>query len=279
MAHFLSQGIVKPIQKLREKMKRVESGELSSEGESVGNDEIGELTRGFDRMLAHIRSLIETIKQEQKQRLHVELRALQAQINPHFMYNTLNGMHWVAMMDGNKKLAGYISAFVNLLKFSAKHSGSFITINNEITHLKDYVALMKMRNDQFEFRVYAEEKALSLLCVPFLLQPAVENAIFHGAVPAKFNVTIEVHVYVEGEVVWAIVRDNGVGMDDATLHNLLSESAASRHFNKIGLLNVRDRLKLHYGEKAGIDIWSAVGSGTVVKLHWPIQTEDERSPS
>ena len=273
LAHFISQGIVRPLQQLRRKMKRVESGQLSSYTDTGADarGEIGELTRGFDRMLARIRALIDEIKSGQKRQLEVELRALQSQINPHFMYNTLNGMRWIAMMEGNSRLAKLISSFVNLLKFSARHTGNLIALGDELRHLEHYVDIMKMRNDQFTFHLDADENVRQLACVPFLLQPAVENAIFHGVVPAAKQCRIDVQVRRNGAMVDAVVADDGVGMDAQTLELLLrdADGSSSNHFNKIGLKNVYDRLKLQFGEQANIRVVSKPGAGTTVIIRWP----------
>ncbi|SEM94016.1 cache domain-containing sensor histidine kinase [Lihuaxuella thermophila] len=284
LAHFISAGIVKPLRRLKAKMKAVERGEFNSreEGASVRNDEIGELTYGFNHMLERIEMLVEEIRRQEQQKREAELSALQARINPHFMYNTLNGLRWAAMMEGNHRIAGWITSFVYLLKFSAKNQDALITLQQELELLRHYVELMKMRNDQFDFRLQVDDNIRHHLVVPFLLQPIVENAIFHGIVPSERKGVIEVNVYCRDRMNVAVIRDNGVGIEEEKLKTLLlpaSPSDQGENFNKIGLSNVSDRLRLKFGLSADLQVKSRLNEGTEVIVVWPvIGNEKEEQP-
>ncbi|MBA4496477.1 sensor histidine kinase [Paenactinomyces guangxiensis] len=288
LAHLITSGIVKPLYRLRVKMKAVERGEFHS-GEdlfSVKRDEVGELTRGFNHMVNQIGMLVEDIRRQERQKREAELSALQARINPHFMYNTLNGLRFTAMMDGNHRLADLITSFVYLLKFSAKNQDSLITLQKELELLQHYVELMKMRNDQFQFRLKVDERIGNHLVIPFLLQPIVENAIFHGIVPSNQKGLIEVKVSVCDQANVAVIRDNGVGIAEEEQRRLLlpaKQSKQGENFNKVGLSNVYDRLRLQFGASADLKIKSSPNQGTEVRVVWPVimkeregQTDVER---
>jgi two-component system sensor histidine kinase YesM len=284
LAHLISFGIVKPLRRLKAKMKAVERGEFNSREETISarSDEIGELTQSFNHMLRQIEMLVEEIRKQERQKREAELNALQARINPHFMYNTLNGLRWAAMMEGNHRIAGLITSFVYLLKFSAKNQDALITLHQELELLQHYVELMKMRNDQFEFRLQVDDRIKHHLIVPFLLQPIVENAIFHGIVPADRRGVIEVNVYSHDQMNVAVIRDNGVGIEEEKLKTLFlpaKQSKQGENFNKIGLSNVYDRLRLQFGPSAELKIKSSLNQGTEVLVVWPvIRKEEENQP-
>lgn len=275
LANYISSGIVKPLSRLKLKMKDVEKGNFNS-WQAVPvrqRDEVGELTQGFNHMVEQIEALVNEIQERERQKRETELSALQARINPHFMYNTLNGMRWMALMKGNQRLAELISSFVYLLKFSAKNQDNLITLEHETRLLKYYIDLMKMRHEPFEFRLRMDERMNDHQVVPFLLQPIVENAIFHGIAPLKRKGSIDVHLYVQDEVNVAVVRDDGVGMEQKQTKTLLSDEQKDghgEHFNKIGLKNVCDRLRLQFGSTASLDVTSKPGCGTEVRVIWPI---------
>lgn len=280
LAHFIASGIVKPLRQLRINMKAVEKGEFSLKIDPAvrKNDEVGQLTQSFHQMVAQIDSLVEAIRKQEKQKRMTELSALQARINPHFMYNTLNGMRWVAMMEGNQRLADLITSFVYLLKFSAKNQDDWITLEKELQLLKYYVALMKMRHEQFDIRLEVEEGMEEHLVVPFLLQPIVENAIFHGLIPANRKGWIDVRMYTRDGKNEAVIRDNGVGMSEEKVEALFSplgKVTREDQLNKIGLRNVHDRLRLQFGTETHLTVESTPGEGTVVYVIWPIVVKEK----
>lgn len=274
-AHVISSGIVKPLSNLREKMKDVERGHLAINVKPSQADEVGELTLRFNQMVKRIKHLVEEIQYKEKQKTETELSAMQARINPHFMYNTLNGIRWAAMMEGNQKLAKLIESFVFLLKFSAKNKERLIPVDNEVTLLQHYVELMRLRNDQFDYQIHMEDGMDNHLIIPFLLQPIVENSIFHGIVPMKMRGEIIVQLYTKENQNMAVIRDNGVGMKKHTLEALLSNESNLEHntnFNRIGLKNVYERLKLQFGEQAQLKVSSQPDQGTEVRIQWPMLT-------
>lgn len=267
-AQIISRGIVKPLHQLREKMKDVERGQFAIHVQPVHMDEVGELTLRFNQMVRKIKHLVEEIQYKEKQKTEIELNAMQARINPHFMYNTLNGIRWVAMMEGNTKLVKLIESFVYLLKFSAKNKDPLISIENEVALLRHYIELMQMRNDQFDFHIDVQAGMEQHLIIPFVLQPIVENSIFHGIVPMKTRGTISVELYTSHHQNVAVIRDNGVGMESTVQEE-------GSNFNRIGLGNVIGRLQLQFGIDANLTVKSELGCGTEVTIQWPILTDRE----
>lgn len=272
-AGLISTGIVRPIRNLREQMKKVSAGNFSVQLRPAQADEVGELTVGFNRMVKRIKRLIEEIKNKEEQRRITELDAMQARINPHFMYNTLNGIRWVAMMDGNEKVTSMITSLVHLLRFSSKNKEPVVSIQNEIELLQHYVKLMKMRNDQFDLDLEVQPGMAENLVIPFILQPIVENSIFHGIIPSERRGRIRVKLRTENDDFnIVVVEDNGVGMNKELIDSLFqAESArAEDSLSKVGFKNVYDRLKLQFGEKTLMEIESEEGVGTRVVIQWPV---------
>jgi two-component system sensor histidine kinase YesM len=279
LAHSISAGIVKPLRNLREKMKDVAKGEFNSKLPYPNRDEVGELTHGFNRMVERVKELVVEIRNQEQQKMEIELNAMQARINPHFMYNTLNGIRWVAMMDGNQRVTDLITSFVYLLQSSAKNKDPLVSVKNELELIRHYVELMKMRNDQFDFYLNVEDEMMDHLIIPFILQPIVENAIFHGIIPSKERGIIHVDLRVIKDYNVAIVKDNGIGMNEETLKGLFVSKASSgdqENLNKIGIQNVYDRLKLQFQMHSDLQVMSELGEGTEVIIQWPIIQKEFR---
>lgn len=282
LANFISAGIVKPLGLLRQKMQRVEQGELDLQITPITHDEVGELTRGFNHMVQRVKELLAEVRNQEQKRMATELQAMQARMNPHFLYNTLNGIRWVALMEGKPTVAEMIASLVYLLQFSARNTARLISVRSELQLLEHYVKLMKMRNDRFDFRVDVDETVLDCAIIPFLLQPIVENALFHGIIPLNANGMIVVRVDREGDHMAAVVRDDGVGMEARAVHALLPREPkhpGGDYGSHIGLANVYQRLKLQFGDQADLHIESEPGRGTAVHMHWPIQLCGEECDS
>jgi two-component system sensor histidine kinase YesM len=276
LAHLLSSSIVKPLQVLRRKMQEIEKGQFRGEILPIHHDEVGELTQRFNRMMVNMRSLLDEIRDREQQKAQLEMDALQARINPHFLYNTLMALRIQAVTDGNLKLGDLISSLVHLLKFSAKNKRKEIKLNHELELLNQYVRLLQLRNESFDYELDVETGMGDNLVFPFMLQPIVENAIFHGIGPLQRRGAIKVVVRrCEGRNM-AMVEDDGVGLDGFSLSMLLApddESGDSDDLHKIGIRNVYDRLKLQFGDKAELTVDSAPGLGTRVTVKWPIKRE------
>jgi two-component system sensor histidine kinase YesM len=273
-ANILSSGIVKPLRLLKNKMQEIEKGQFQGEITLIHRDEVGELTQRFNRMMVRMRDLLEENRYREQQKAQLEMDALQARINPHFLYNTLMALRIQAVSDGNRKLGELIASLVHLLKFSAKNKRQEIKLKDELELMNQYVTLLQLRNESFDFQLSIEPGMEDNLVFPFLLQPIVENAIFHGVGPLQRSGTIKLTLRMsEGDNI-VTVEDDGVGMDTHVLMQLLEprgEADENEHFHKIGIRNVYERLKLQFNESAEMSVESTPGVGTKVRMRWPVK--------
>jgi len=278
LARLLSSGIVKPLQTLKTKMQEIEKGQFQGEITLVHRDEVGELTQRFNRMMARMKNLLEENRYREQQKAQLEMDALQARINPHFLYNTLMALRIQAVTDGNRKLGELIASLVHLLKFSAKNKRKMVKLRDELELISQYVKLMQLRNENFDFRLEAEPDLSEHLVFPFLLQPIVENAVFHGIGPLQRRGSIRVTLRKHAGQIAAVVEDDGVGMDQAAVRRLLDaggEAEGGDQYHKIGVRNVYERLKRQFGEAADIQVDSMPQAGTKVSVRWPVMTEGD----
>lgn len=280
-AHFLSQGIVKPLQLLKSKMQEVEKGNFNLELSVDSMDEVGELTQRFIRMLSRMQDLQEENRLREGQKLQLELDALQARINPHFLYNTLMALRIQAVTDGNEKLGVLIASLVHLLKFSAKNKRKEVRLEHELELVGEYVKLLQLRNENFDYSIDIERGMEGHLVFPYLLQPIVENAVFHGIGPLHRRGTVSIALRTDGDDNVAMVTDDGIGMAEEERAKLLlpadhaTESDGAHRMHKIGVRNVYERLKLQFGKRADMRIVSDLRQGTTVIVRWPIKRENE----
>jgi|GEM_PF-2718886 len=279
-AHLFSSGIVKPLRTLKGRMREVEKGHLQGELPVVHRDEVGELTQRFNRMMARMRDLIEENRLREQQKMQLEMDALQARINPHFLYNTLMALRIQAVSDGNYKLGELITALVHLLKFSAKNKRKEIRLEEEMELTRQYIRLLQLRNENFDFHLEMQPGMEDNLVFPFLLQPIVENAVFHGIGPLQRKGKIKISLRMSDGRNIAVVEDDGVGMDREVGRKILEaggETEGRDHFHKIGIRNVYERLRLQYNESAEMSIDSGPGIGTKVIIKWPVKTEGKKT--
>lgn len=277
-ATVISSGIVRPMKYLHKEMRQVAAGNFDGKILYEKEDEMGDLIREFNSMTQKVKQLVEEIQEKERQRRKTELDALQARINPHFMFNTLNAVRLMAMMDGNERITEMLTSFVYLLKFASKNENELISVGTDLSILESYITLMKYRYDNFTVEICCGEEIRRYLTIPFLLQPLVENAIFHGIAvmdrPGKVSLTFSAG---EGKVT-AVVSDNGAGMDRQTLERLFEEEQEhTETFSRIGVRNVRERMYLFFGDDAQMEVESEVGSGTRIALTWPAVSEEEKN--
>jgi two-component system sensor histidine kinase YesM len=267
---FVSRKIGRPLIRLSKLMKRGEEGDLSVRFEVVGRDEIGQLGRSFNKMVRRIGQLIRQIEEEEAQKKKAEIRALRYQINPHFLYNTLNSIRWMAKLDGSDKVADAISALVSLLEASLQRNGSYARLGDELELIRKYMQIQQFRYDnEIRLDIRCPESFRHLEIPRMLLQPIVENAIFHGIAPKEEEGCIEIRVDGHGSDVVISIRDNGVGMDEDRLNRLwrAESETSSGGMTHIGIRHVHQTLQLHYGSRCGVRIESAEGAGTTVYLY------------
>lgn len=273
VATTVSRWMYAPVKNLKDAMARVREGDLSARASIWDNDEIGELSAGFNQTVEQVEWLIGQLVEERMQKKQAELDALQYQITPHFMYNTLNSIKYAAMLQGANRIGEQLSAFIELLQASISRQGAFLTIEHEIHLVDNYVKLQKFRYmDSFEviYNIAPETKALF---VPrLLLQPLVENAILHGAQLLHHSCRIEIDAHMDGPNLILRVLDNGAGMTQQEVSALISGQRVARKggFSGIGIPNIRERLKLYYGERGRLHYSSAPGAGTRAVITLPV---------
>ena len=244
--------VYEPVRRLTKAMKKVSEGELDTRVEVISQDETAIMATEFNRMLDQIQELIQQIIEEEKEKKDAELEALQYQITPHFMYNTLNSIKCAAMIKGERELAGVIEDFIELLQTCISKKGAFLTVAEEVQILENYIHLQEFRNGE-EFQVtYNIAKEAEQCVIPrLILQPLVENALLHGFDLKKKKGMLKISAWVLEEKLYLEVADNGRGMSEEQIFLLLhSQSKKTKGLTAVGIPNVRDRLKLYYANEA-----------------------------
>ncbi len=274
LAVMVSNSIVKPIQSLKSNMIEVSHGNLQSYSDLQKSDEVSVLGQVFNQMLNEIENLINQVVNTQKQKRQAEFRALQSQINPHFLYNTLDTLQWKALEYKAFEVADLVNSLSRFFRISLSGGSEYIPIEDEIEHARTYLEIQKVRyKDKIQYNFQTGDK-LNQECVPkLIIQPLVENAIYHGIKPKKEGGTIDIIVTKEAGFLHIEVRDNGVGMTAERLNDLkknLKNSVESDHY---GLYNINERLKYTFGEDYQIRVDSQQDKGTIVLLKIPITKE------
>jgi len=272
LSALISSGVTKPIFKLKNTMKVVENGNLNITSDIYGG-EIGELSISFNKMVSKMRNLIDEIYKQESEKRNAEIMALQSQINPHFIYNTLNTIKWMAHIQGSKGIVTALDSLIQLLVFASKINSRFITIEEELELLNHYLNIMNLRFfNKFTAEYDIDQNVLKYKTLKFILQPIVENAIIHGFGDSQIQGRIKVKVALKNNTIEYIIEDNGKGMSEETIKKSLTDEHddSEKKFNKIGLYNVNKRIKLELGEQYGLNIISQVGKFTRVTIITPI---------
>lgn len=269
-AYFATRAMYEPLRNLTAAMDEISAGELDKRVQVCTRDEIGRLSNDFNNMLNQIEKLIEKLIKEEGLKKDAELEALQYQITPHFMYNTLNSIKFAALLKGEKELGGLIGDFVELLQASVNKKGTFVTVSDEIHILKNYIHLQKIRYDgHFDVDYEIRKDAGSCFVPRLILQPLVENSILHGLDMKMDNSRIEIRAVIEEDYLCISVKDNGRGMTQEQIYELLTKKTKKTSgLSGIGVVNVRERLELYYGNNAGLG-YDSTSDGTTAYLYLP----------
>ena len=267
----IAKTIYEPVKKLAMAIDEVSGGNLDTRVEVTTKDEIGTLSREFNAMLDYIEDLIQRVVREEEAKKDAELEALQYQITPHFMYNTLNSIKFAALMKGEKELGQLLGEFVELLQATANKKGTFLTVNDEIHILKNYIHLQEFRyQGSFQVEYEIDEKAGMCLIPRLLLQPLVENALLHGMDLKEEKGKLLIQAYVEQNVLHIYIKDNGRGMTKEQIQQLLQEKTRKKSgLSAIGVPNIKERLSLYYGTQGGL-FYESDKSGTTAHIFLPI---------
>lgn len=271
--------VKKPIDHLVAHIKAVAKGEFKQDASIETEDEIGTIGKVVNRMSGQIESLMRQQLEDEKEKSNLELKMLQAQINPHFLYNTLDSIKWIAMIQKNSGIVKVVTALSGLLKNMAKGYNEKVTLSKELEFLNDYVTIEKVKYvELFDLSVEIDDPALyQAKVIKLTLQPLVENAIFSGIEPSGKNGLIRIHARAVDQTLILTVRDNGVGIPEDQCSEILSGTDESRkdHMSGIGLSNVDKRIKLAYGQQYGLRIDSEVGVYTQITVTMPLEYDED----
>ena len=276
-SRFMARSITLPIQKLRDSMEKVQEGDFSVSDVVVDSDnEIGSLTKSFDVMTHRIQELMEQNVHEQEEKRKSELKALQSQINPHFLYNTLDSIIWMAEGKKYEEVVLMTASLARLLRQSISNEDEVVPIANEVEYAKGYLTIQKMRyKDKLEFQIDVDPSILHIPLIKLVLQPIIENAIYHGLKYKESKGLLIIKGFMkDGNAVLQVI-DDGVGMDEETLAHIYDKHKVNYHSNGVGVYNVQKRLKLYYGEDYGITYTSELGKGTTATITIPGRQEGQ----
>ena len=273
IAVILSSLVSKPIHRLTNRIRRISENDLSFDPTiEQGKDEISQIGRVVNEMTLSVQHLLQETTTQAEQKRKIEIAMLQSQVNPHFLYNTLDSIHWMAVIQKNTGIQQMTRSLSNLLKNMAKGYDQKISLGEELSLLKDYVNIQSIRYlDTFELKNNIPVHFLDYSIIKLTLQPLVENAIFHGIEPTGRFGTITLNGWETETDLFLSVEDDGIGMDEQTIQKALSGASkpSPDSMNGIGVSNVHQRLRLVYGEKYGLHIESEVGKFTRMILHIP----------
>ncbi|KLU56550.1 sensor histidine kinase [Paenibacillus sp. FSL H7-0940] len=281
---WFSRSIAQPIFRLMSYMRRAETGNLRPGRWSDRADEIGMLGNSYNRMLVQIRQLISLNELRERQKRDAEMRSLQEHIKPHFLYNTLDTIHWMARKEGAEDVSGMVGALSRLFRIGLSKGQDYIPLHSEIEHMTSYLQIQQTRyRDRLQYTLNIPEEMRDLFVLKLLLQPLIENAIYHGIKGRRGPGHIRVEARLEHNRLLLTIHDNGAGMSIerlAEMQQLLEAPLASLEASSpgmtgksYGMLNVQARLRLSFGDEYGIVLESQEGEGTSVTIIHPLMRE------
>jgi two-component system sensor histidine kinase YesM len=273
VAVIYTRKITKPIEVMMYQMKEVEAGNLDVRVESNVYNELDDLSESFNHMVNQIKNLMEDIVAVEQNKNELELEVLHAQINPHFLYNTLNTIRWMAKLKGEDSISDALVALVKLLRVSISFGNNMISLQNEIEYIENYILIQRLRfNQLFEIHYDIKEEHKKLNIPKLILQPIVENSLIYGIDEAEKReepIVIRIFTRQLEDHIEIVVQDNGSGIKKEVLDNIFKQEQNINRFSKVGLNNVNQRLKLYLGDEYGLQIISSEGEGTTVIIRVP----------
>lgn len=278
LATIISKRVTTPIGVLEKSMKELEDGNfdiVSKIDEKHSQVEIVRLNKNFNNMIARIKRLMDKVVEEQTAQRKSELKALQNQINPHFLYNTLDSIVFMAESGQMDEVRTMVVALAKFFRISISKGKTIITVKEELEHVKNYMIIESIRyKDTFTFHIDLEEGCEDFLAMKLMLQPFVENSIYHGLKNLEDEGIIDIKVYKEDDFLYYVVKDNGYGMRQSKIDELYERMRNDDVTNSVGIKNVYQRLKLYFGDKADIIIESELDEYTKFIIKTPIIREE-----
>ncbi len=268
---WVTNVLTRPIVALSEKMLSYQMEEGVTGLDFTRKDEVGRLNRAFRQMSDTIRSLFEKQKTESEAREKYQYEALRAQVNPHFLFNTLNAIRWMAIIRKADNIVACIDALATMLKYSMSRGGELVTLKDELDNINSYIYIYNCRyGNQFTLETDLDRELLELQVVKFILQPIVENAVIHGFKGSEKQGTIMIYGDVENGVLKLYVEDNGCGLQKGE-----AEAQSGRKVTGIGIANVDARIKSAYGAQYGLLVYNGAVCGTVAEFTLPVLRQKE----
>ncbi len=276
VTHLLAMDLVFPIRRLMMNMKQGVRGVTPNRLKRFGGAiEIVEMNDTFISVMYEIEQLIERIGKQEKKKKDAEIRVLQNQLSPHFLFNTLNSIRWMAIIQKQDNIKGMVDSLNQLLIYALRGKGDDVTLETEMGMLHNYAAIQKVRYQHFEYQTHISTELFAARMPKFLLQPIIENALIHGLAQADRPGEIIIIAERQGNHLLLTVQDNGIGIDpekQKLLNNSLGKGDHDQHF---GVYSVHERIQLHYGPQYGLQIASELGKGTKVTVTIPFITDTD----
>ena len=269
----LSNSVTHPISKLRKLMKQAESGDLSVHFDARSNDEIGELGKSFNNMVSRIDELIKLVYISQKNKQDAEMKILQEQIKPHFLYNTLDTISWLARDYDAKDIVQLVDALTNMFRVGLNQGRDVIHISEEISHISNYLYIQKIRyKSKMNYTINVNQELYQEMVPKLILQPLVENAIYHGIKQKRGGGSIHINGITANDMLSLTVQDDGAGMTQEKVDyimSVLTDDNQQQQLTSFGLFYIKERLRIYYKKGYTIEVKSTLGVGTSVTLLLP----------
>ena len=281
MSLLLAKLITRPIHSLQSAMKEVEKGQLIVDLRESSFLETRELNRGFQIMLQNLRQLLTQVYDEELRRKDAEFKALKAQINPHFLYNTLETINYMLIINGQDEVSELVVALADIMRYNLKKNKDTVTLTEDVSHIRNYLIIQKARfGDKLRYSIDLVPETRNCYILNFILQPIVENALVHGIEMKSGVGELALSSSLDGDCLRIAVEDNGIGMTPEQARDVLldignEEVLVHKNHTKLGISNVNRRIKLFYGNQYGLEIQSSVDAGTKVTVRLPVVYSDE----
>lgn len=260
--------MIRPIVRLSEEARDFKKENFKMPLLTDSKDEIGRLNQNLTQMVEYIQDLILNQYENKIKRREIELKYMQSQINPHFLYNTLDSIRWMAVIEGKAEIAEQVEALSDIFRHALSGGREVVTVEKEIEHLKNYILIQKNRfGDRLQVNIQVGDGTRECEVMKLILQPLVENAIVHGLESKMEGGTVRVIVKKEENTLLYWVEDDGVGVNEDLINRCLKEK--EEEHNVFALKNIDERIKIKYGEGYGLSFHSAVGVGTRVEVRLP----------
>lgn len=271
-AVMIVSGIIQPISQLNQATEKIAQGDFNARAQADSEDEVAELAVSFNKMAGSMQSLIDKVKEDERKMRKADLRLLQEQIQPHFLYNTLDTIVWLIESNEPDEAVTMVVTLSDFFREILSKGKEFISIKEEEKHISSYLQIQEMRyRDILEYDIQLDQVIYKYQILKLTLQPVVENALYHGIKYKRAKGCIHIHGEKEGDIIRLTVRDDGVGMDEEELEQLCQqiEKPCQETEKGFGLANVNERIHMYFGPEYGMKIQSQKGKGTTVEIVIP----------